>query len=68
MEAVKATVKIRVCEHIQTERDFADFYHLTNTTYGRGDFFELRQVVEKTTGIEKCAKIFRKIDFIDNYD
>jgi serine/threonine protein kinase len=58
----KANAVISDCAEISTHKDFHDKYILKKTCYGRGDFFEIRQVQVKATGEIYAAKIFRKLD------
>ena len=64
MEATKHKHAIHVCQDI-SNRNFHEFYTVLKKCYGRGDFFELRQIHEKKTQKTLCAKIYRKLDFAE---
>ena len=55
---------INVCNSISETRKFSDYYNLMPKCYGRGDFFEIRQISNKHTLETKAAKVFRKVDLI----
>ena len=56
--------KINVCNAISDRRKFSDYWNLNKKCYGRGDFFELRQVQNKCTWETKACKVFRKMDLM----
>ena len=52
-------IKVRVCQNI-SPRDFQMYYELQKKCIFRGDFYEVRMVKHKATGLDMACKIYRK--------